>query len=50
MRMVSAYKRAGVPMLVALNGMFTWADNTMSEEEIKRTVTNVYEGSYQYGL
>lgn len=49
MRMVSAYKRAGVPMLVALNGMFTWADNTMSEEEITRTVTNVYEGSYQYG-
>lgn len=49
MRMVSSYKRAGIPMLVTLNGMFTWANDTMSEEEITRTVTNVYEGSYQYG-
>lgn len=49
MRMTSTYKRAGVPMLVTLNGILTWANNTMSEEEITRTVTNVYEGSYQYG-
>jgi len=49
MRMVSSYKRAGIPMIVALNGMFTWANNTMSEDEITRTVANVYDGNYQYG-
>ena len=49
MRMTSSYKRAGVPLLVALNGILTWANNTMSEEEITRTITNVYEGNYQYG-
>lgn len=49
MRMTSTYKRAGVPMLVTLNGILTWANNTMSEEEITRTVGNVYDGNYQYG-
>mgnify|MGYP003131956102 CR=1 FL=1 len=49
MRMVSSYKRAGIPMLVTLNGMIIWSNDTMSEEEITRTVSNVYEGSYQYG-
>ena len=49
MRMTSSYKRAGVPLLVALNGILTWANNTMSEEEITRTITNVYDGKYQYG-
>lgn len=48
MRMSSSYKRAGIPFLVCLNGMMTWANDTLSEEEITRTVTNVYEGNYIY--
>jgi hypothetical protein len=49
MRMTSTYKRAGVPFIVALNGMHTWSDGQMSEEEVNRTVKNVYDGNYQYG-
>ena len=48
MRMVSSYKRAGVPFLVTLNGMLTWANGTLKDEEITRSVTNVYEGNYSY--
>lgn len=49
MRMVSSYRRAGVPFLVALNGMQTWAGEELEIGEVTRTVTNVYEGSYAYG-
>ena len=49
MRMTSSYKRAGVPLLVALNGMITWSSGTLSEQEVARTVKNVYEGNYVYG-
>ena len=49
MRMASTYKRAGIPFIVALNGMLTWSGGEMSEDEVTRTVTNVYEGNYQYG-
>mgnify|MGYP003643376631 FL=1 len=49
MRMTSTYKRAGVPFIVALNGMHTWSDGQMSEDEVTRTVKNVYDGNYQYG-
>ena len=49
MRMSSTYKRAGVPHVVALNGMLQWASGTMDDEEIIRTVSNVYDGNYQYG-
>lgn len=48
MRMVSSYKRAGVPFLVTLQGMMTWSNGTLSEGEISRSVTNVYEGNYSY--
>ena len=44
MRMASTYKRAGIPFIVALNGMLTWSNGEMSEDEVTRTVTNVYEG------
>ena len=49
MRMSSTYKRAGVPYIVALNGMLQWSSGTMDDEEIIRTVSNVYDGNYQYG-
>jgi hypothetical protein len=49
MRMISSYKRAGIPFLVALNGMITWANGELESDEIQRTVTNVYENSYSYG-
>lgn len=49
MRMSSTYKRAGVPYVVALNGMLQWSGGTMDDEEIIRTVSNVYDGNYQYG-
>ena len=49
MRMTSSYKRAGIPFLVTLNGMLTWTNGTLSEKEVSRTVTNVYEGNYIYG-
>tara|TARA_X000001382_G_scaffold25880_1_gene16389 strand:- start:1255 stop:3045 length:1791 start_codon:yes stop_codon:yes gene_type:complete len=49
MRMSSTYKRAGVPYVVALNGMLQWSSGTMDDEEIIRTVSNVYDGNYQYG-
>ena len=48
MRMVSSYKRAGVPYLVTLNGMLTWSNDTLAEDEVTRSVTNVYEGNYSY--
>ena len=49
MRMVSSYKRAGVPYLASLSIMQNWAGGELDESEIIRTVTNVYEGNYQYG-
>jgi len=49
MRMASSYKRAGIPFLVTLNGMLTWSKDSISEDEVTRTVTNIYEENYQYG-
>ena len=49
MRMVSSYKRAGVPFLASLSIMRNWASGELNESEISRTVSNVYEGNYQYG-
>ena len=49
MRMVSTYKRAGIPFLVALNGMMAWANGELDNGEIQRTVSNVYENNYTYG-
>jgi energy-coupling factor transporter ATP-binding protein EcfA2 len=49
MRMASSYKRAGIPYLVTLNGMISWSNGSLSNEEIARSVTNVYEQNYQYG-
>ena len=49
MRMSSTYKRAGVPYVVALNGMLQWSSGAMDDEEVIRTVSNVYDGNYQYG-
>ena len=49
MRMSSTYKRAGVPYVVALNGMLQWSAGAMDDEEVIRTVSNVYDGNYQYG-
>ena len=49
MRMISSYKRAGIPFLVALNGMITWANGELESDEIQRTVTNVYDNQYSYG-
>jgi hypothetical protein len=49
MRMASSYKRAGVPYLVTLNGMIRWSNGSLGDEEITRSVSNVYEQNYQYG-
>ena len=49
MRMVSSYRRAGVPYLVALNGMQIWANGELNNHEVTRTVTQVYENNYAYG-
>ena len=49
MRMISSYKRAGIPFLVALNGMITWSNGELESDEITRTVTNVYDNQYSYG-
>ena len=49
MRMVSSYKRSGIPFLASLSIMRNWAEGDLEEMEINRTVTNVYEGNYRYG-
>ena len=49
MRMISSYKRAGIPYLVALNGMRTWANGELKDHEVSRTVTSVYDNHYMYG-
>lgn len=49
MRMVSSWKRAGIPFIVSLNGINKWAQDTMETNEIERTVTNVYDNQYIYG-
>tara|TARA_R110002051_G_scaffold76781_1_gene140164 strand:+ start:2433 stop:4229 length:1797 start_codon:yes stop_codon:yes gene_type:complete len=49
MRMISSYKRAGIPFLVTLNGMITWSNGELESDEITRTVTNVFENQYSYG-
>tara|TARA_E500000081_G_scaffold154604_1_gene192049 strand:- start:564 stop:2351 length:1788 start_codon:yes stop_codon:yes gene_type:complete len=49
MRMVSSWKRAGIPFIVSLNGINKWAQDTMEANEIERTVTNVYDNQYIYG-
>ena len=38
MRMASSYKRSGVPYLVALNGLLTWANGTLPDNEVIRSV------------
>tara|TARA_R100000329_G_scaffold151408_1_gene147397 strand:- start:665 stop:2467 length:1803 start_codon:yes stop_codon:yes gene_type:complete len=48
MRMASSYKRSGVPYLVALNGLLTWANGTLPDNEVIRSVSNTYEGNYVY--
>jgi len=49
MRMASSYKRAGIPLLVSLNGLQTWANGEMDNKEVLRTVSNVYDNNYTYG-
>jgi hypothetical protein len=49
MRMVSSWKRAGIPFIVSLNGINKWSQDTMEANEIERTVTNVYDNQYIYG-
>jgi len=49
MRMVSSYKRAGLPFLASLAIMHDWANGELGHNEVVRTVTNIYEGNYQYG-
>ena len=46
--MASSYKRSGVPYLVALNGLLTWANGTLPDNEVIRSVSNTYEGNYVY--
>jgi hypothetical protein len=48
MRMASSYKRSGVPYLVALNGLLTWSNGTLPDNEVIRSVNNTYEGNYVY--
>ena len=49
MRMVSSWKRAGIPFIVALNGMIKWGQGELDVSEIERTVANVYDNQYIYG-
>lgn len=49
MRMISSWKRAGIPFIVTLNGMVKWAQNELNTSEIERTVMNVYDNQYIYG-
>lgn len=48
LRMVSAWRRAGVPRPAILFSLTQWA-NTLDPYEVKRLVDNVYEKSYAYG-
>ena len=48
MRMASSYKRSGVPYLVTLNGLLTWSNGTLPDNEVIRSVNNTYEGNYVY--
>ena len=49
MRMVSSWKRAGIPFIVTLNGMIKRAQGELDTGEIERTVMNVYDNQYIYG-
>ncbi len=49
MRMVSSWKRAGIPFIVALNGIVKWSQGELDISEIERTVSNVYDNQYIYG-
>jgi len=49
MRMTSSYKRGGVPFLATLAAMMDWNNGSLESSEVTRSVTNVYEGNYQYG-
>lgn len=49
MRMISSWKRAGIPFIVTLNGMIKWAQGELDTGEIERTVMNVYDNQYIYG-
>jgi hypothetical protein len=49
MRMVSSWKRAGIPFIVTLNGMIKWSQGELDTNEIERTVMNVYDNQYIYG-
>tara|TARA_R100000654_G_scaffold68773_1_gene97965 strand:- start:18937 stop:20727 length:1791 start_codon:yes stop_codon:yes gene_type:complete len=49
MRMVSSWKRAGIPFIVTLNGMMKWSQGELESHEIERTVMNVYDNQYIYG-
>ena len=49
MRMISSWKRAGIPFIVTLNGMMKWSQGELESHEIERTVMNVYDNQYIYG-
>ena len=49
MRMASTYKRAGIPYIGCLAAMMNWNSGDLGENEVTRSVTQVYEGNYQYG-
>ena len=49
MRMISSWKRAGIPFIVALNGIAKWSQGELDISEIERTVNNVYDNQYIYG-
>ena len=49
MRMASTYKRAGIPYIACLAAMQNWNAGDLGENEVIRSVTQVYEGNYQYG-
>lgn len=48
LRLASTYRRAGVPLQIAVAGLSAWA-NTLNPLEVERIVKDVYEKGYRFG-
>jgi len=49
LRLASSYQRSGMPFLATLAALVEWNGDSLSIEDLTRSVTNVYEQNYQYG-
>jgi hypothetical protein len=49
MRIISLYRRSGLPSIAAKAGLLSWFNGQVEEKKVVETVERVYNKGYQYG-